>query len=308
MNDKISIILTERRRLSCVRLVLGGLLRNSHFKHHEIVFVGDRIWMPCEGNFEVEDYNTVEQYLNDYWISKMENAGFKFNLITGNWSREELDDPDRVRTPCYECWSHGAEKAVNNLVLIIGSDDYMSPNWDSNITKRFDEYDPCKHAFQPVFAFICRPPDDPTIPEGDRADDHAGHIGWKALYKYYVDKENVPLKESEVYEHWNTHKKDGVFIEAGGKRQEIGYWATVVHKDVIKRIAELNVNHQIFNWRRLPNEGEFHEGLDLDFDNKLSKIKVPKVGCLDSFFYNLKNYRESLNRGRKCFLFDMGDL
>lgn len=316
MSDRISIILTERRRLSCVRLVLGGLLKNSHFKDHEIVFVGDRIHEECEGDFEVEGYNTVEQYLNDYWIAKMENAGFKFSLYKGNWSREKLDSLTWNKpvglTPAYECWSYGVDRAKNNSVMCIGSDDYMSCDWDINIIKRFSQYDPRKYAFQPVFAFISRPRDDPTL-QGQIPDDHPNKPGWKAFYIRYEDQQKKPLLESVVHDHWQNKKVDGVYLESGGTRNMISYWATVVHMDIIDKIREFNLNKQLYDWRRIRDGWEFNgrEGecaLDLDFDNKLNDVGAMKVGCLDSFIYNLKPFRESLKRGHHCFVFDMGEL
>lgn len=293
-------------------------MKNSRFKDHEIVFVGDRIWEECEGDFEVEGYSTVEQYLNDYWIAKMENAGFRFNLYKGNWSREKIDSLTWNKpvglTPCYECWSYGVDRAKNDWVMVIGSDDYMSPDWDSNIIKRFPQFDYHSHVFQPVFGFISKPRDDPMLREGEVPDDHPNKPGWKAFYIYYDEQEKKPLSESQVYEHWNTHKTDGVYLERGGERRMLGYWGTVVHMDVVDRIRALNPNKQIYDWRHVQDDYEFnaqgensHGSQDLDFDAKLHFVGAMKVGCLDSFFYNLKSFRQTLKRGNHCFIFDMGE-
>lgn len=314
MDDRISIILTERRRLSCVRLVLGGLLKNSRYKDHEIVFVGDRIWEPCEGSFEVEGYSTIEEYLNSYWIPKLETAGFRFRLITGNWTREKVDSLTWNKpvglTPCYECWSHGVDNAKNEWIMILGSDDYMGPDWDVNIIKRFPSYSHLSHVFQPVFAFISRPRGDPTL-RGETPDDHYGRPGWKALYVSYEDQEKKPLRESVVHEHWKTSMVNDVFLEQGGERRMLGYWATVVHMDVIDRIRPLNPNHQIYDWRHVQDQYEFNAiengSLDLDFDTKLHHVGAMKVGCLDSFFYNLKHYRQNPKGPNHNFIFDSGE-
>lgn len=313
-DERISIILTERRRLSCVRLVLGALLRNSHFKDHEIVFVGDRIWEKCEEGFEVEGYKTVEEYLKNYWIGKMEKAGFRFKLYTGNWSREKIDSLTWNKpvglTPCYECWSQGIDRAKNEWVMVIGSDDFMSPDWDVNIIKRFPDFDFRSHVFQPVFAFIVRPRDDPTL-KGEAPDDHLGRPGWKALYVTYQLQEKKPLMESVVRRHWIENKANSVFLERGGERRMLGYWATVVHMNVVDKIRELNLNHQIYDWRHVEDQYEFNAiengSLDLDFDTKLHQVGAMKVGCLDSFFYNLKNYRLSPNGPNHNFIFDLGE-
>jgi len=215
-------------------------------------------------------------------------------------------------TPCYECWSYGVDRAKNDWVMILGSDDFMSPEWDSNIIKRFPQYNHNNYVFQPVFGFISRPRDDPSLPPGEVPDDHPNHPGWKALYIYYKTQEHKPLLESMVYDHYYRNRVDNVFIEQGGHRSDIGYWATVVHMDVVDKIRPLNLNHQLFDWRHVMDEYEFNGktkgALDIDFDDKLNDVGVLKVGVLDSFFYNLKHYRQNPDGRDHNFIFDRGEL
>lgn len=298
-HPKISVIFTSRIRLSACRYSLYAIWKNSYFKDHEIVFVGDRITDPPEDRYKVGDYANLEQYLNEFWIPKFEDSGFTFSLFKGDWNRDDLDDVDHKRIPCYECWSYGVDKAKNNFILVVGDDDFMGPNWDYHILKRVPHFDPSKHIFQPVFCNPHIPRNQPSpgmsIQEwGDVHgfdDDRPWAPGWKAFYrdrgKWYAE----PMKESELLAHYNHHARNGVFVEQTARRFKLGYWCSVVHKEVIDKVRPLTHNHQMYNWQRIPNYGDFNEALDCKFEEHCSKVQVQKVGCLDSFFYNLTQWR-----------------
>lgn len=111
--DRLSIIITERNRLSTVRICLGSILKNSRFKDHEIVFVGDRIDDPVEPWARVGDYKSLREYCEDYWIDKFTN----FSLYEVDLNRVAIDGPVHPEhapapqglCPCYEGWNYGID-------------------------------------------------------------------------------------------------------------------------------------------------------------------------------------------------------
>lgn len=289
---RISVVLTDSRCLSRIRISLGSLLKNTHYRGHEIVFVGDRIWQDCIEGYEVEGYSNILEYLT-YWIPKFVDAGFKFSLHVGDWNRDKIDG----LPPVYECYSYGVEESRNDWVLVIGADKYLSPSWDYNIIKRLDQYDRQKFVFQPVVC-ECYIMSDEAEEEHSRDQfDYESMLGFRPLWKF----EGMKYRESELIQHYEQELKDCVAIEKPSQRRILGFMNQVTHKDVTNKMRQFSLNGEMFNWQRKANE-EFPKALDLEYDDNLLKIGVQKVGCLDTFIFHL-NWSQMSNQ----FDFDLGE-
>lgn len=334
MEDRISIVVAERNRLSTTRIILGSIYKNSRFKDHEIVFVGDRIDDPVVDWARVGDYKTLREYL-PYWQKKFPN----FTLVEGDWNREAIDPPSRVRTPVYESLNAGIDRASNDWIMVVGSDEYYCPDWDYNMIKHFGEYNAHEHVFIPIWGVLCHPWGDG--PEGYdpeyRPDDHLGTLGHAQMYIPRKIWKKQALRESQLNEiaekTIEAREKKGqlLVVEPCGHRWQLFYWNMVVHKTVMEAMKKVTVGAGAFGANRQPGpecekcrftqEGghgecdeslgychrEMHAALDIEFDDLLWKeLGVKKVGCLDSIMFHIKSYRHTVGRP-DSFEFDLGE-
>lgn len=336
MDERISIVVAERNRLSTVRIILGSIYKNSRFKDHEIVFVGDRIDDPVVDWARVGDYKTLREYI-PYWQKRFQN----FTLVEGDWNREDIDNPKWIRTPVYESLNAGIDHASNDWIMVVGSDEFYCCNWDVNMIRHFGEYNAYEHVFIPVWGVLCCPHGDgPDGYDPDyHPDDHLGSAGHVACYIPRKVWRKHPLMESQLNEIYEKNKKDEVLVEPCGHRWQLFYWNMVVHRSVMEAMKKITIGEGAFGVSRKPgsycdscrflfNKGshaeqdpegmnycngekycirEMHAGLDMEFDDLLWKeLGVKKVGCLDSIMFHIKSYRHTVGRP-DSFMFDLGE-
>lgn len=258
INERFSVVLTVHDRLSTLKFFLGSVYKNSRFRDHEIILVADRIDDPCPDEWlDIEEHKgwSVRRWLKEgEWFSKL------------NIQLHERNCPKGIKD-MYRCWNYGAQWAKNKWLVVVMNDDYyMCPDWDYNVLKHLQEYDPLKYVF--VSAYI--------------------HIVWfdhveqeyAGMHYYRTDPNpQVPVYESNLLKFFEERKKQnlerfpsGVFIEQCGDRHELMWVPIYVHKDLFWKVDGFQ-------------EEDFPSSCDLHFDDSLrDQLGIMKVGCLDSFF------------------------
>ncbi len=263
--ERFSIVLSVHDRLSTLNFFLNSIYKNSRFKDHEIVLVADRIDDHCSDDWlDIDNHKgwSIRKWLNEGdWLNKLNVVIHEIGCPAG---KEKI----------YESWNYGVSRATNDwLAVSLGYDFYWGFDWDYNILKHIYEYDHMKNIFVSVWTAIVQ--FDYQI---DVDSEKAGRKFWKADL-------NLPVRESNLLNFFEKKRKQnfqhypsGVFLEHCAHRHELLYCPIYIHKDLFKKIGGF--------------KEKSHYAGDLNFDDKLGKIGVMKIGCLDSFFAHCTRIRE----------------
>lgn len=284
MSERLSIVLAEHNRASCLKFYFGSMLKHSRYRDHEIVFIGDLIDEPIpEGWLAYPDDKgiTMREYLQRDWIDKFNIQIHEFKRPNVPWGRGSQDYAI--------AYNQGVKHASHDwIVTQLDSDCYFFPDWDINVIKHFSEYDHNKYMFTGVMCGF-----DLWHRENELGYKHLGKDFFDVRY-YTEGKTKVPLRESTLMRFYEKIKRDNegheIFIEPPGNRFVLGWLALYVHRDIYEKVGGYREDMPGF------------KGADIAFDDALrDKAGVMKVGCLQSFIFHNGQY----TRQQDMFIMDV---
>lgn len=272
MHEKLSIILAEHNRASCLKFYFSSMLKHSHYKDHEIVFMGDLMdeKIPDKWLAYSEDKGiTMREYLKRDWMDKFDIKIYEFKRPNVPWTRGPEDFGI--------AYNQGIEYASNDwIVTQLDSDCYFFPDWDINVVKHFNEYDHNKCIFTGV---MC----------GFDLWGRKDQLGFKHMDEKFFDvRENSrkdprsSLCESVLMKFYEKIKKDNegheIYTENPGHRVVLGWLALYAHRELYKRI------------KYREDRPGLKTGVDIQFDDALFNEGIKKVGCVQSFIFHNGQY------------------